>query len=972
MPFKFTFFVLASLLVLHTGRAQAACDCSWLPSLNQALKYPAMSLSEDITIAGAVWAENGFVGLGNEFGNNGTVTVNGSSAVLDEIHHHPSTTVTINGGSVNAVVERDMSAEVAAVHTVSNAFAMMPATQTFTRVRSTTTVTGNGCINVIRVTDIIDLGGNRTLTFVGTYDDYFIVNVENGVFLSGNAEIILDGVEPNHVMFNVTGVADVDLQGTAAVNGTYISTRGEIEVSGNASNRGAYYAGLDLTLNGGALWYGEPFECTTGICPDPEDNGVNIQRPATPGARSTGNAPFYHSYFDTATFEGHLESFKLNVAGVVMDANDDPAVDPSTNLLESTRVPFWDAGVELRSNSSREIYTTIGGDRVGFSTANVSDTDLDLQTGEISSYPNYPASGVTTLAGLHAAVVSYVEGRDTFDSDLDSNNTELRDAVLGDIFHSDVQYIGSPTTFLAHEPGYSDFASAYRERDRVVYVGANDALLHAFNAGPYWDMADPGAFEAGTGEELFAYLPGPMLPVAKYLPKAIDENGDRLVPAFLDGSLSAADAWLGTGTTKTAEDWATVLIAAFREGGAGYLALDVTDPSAGATDDHGPYPKLLWEFTHPNLGNSWSKPVMTRVKVRRSGEIGDACGANDGDGDCREQWVAIFGGGLEHTGDPNEPTYVSNPASLAWRNTSKAIFMVALDTGELIGSVQFDASGTDGPAEMLYSIPAAPAVFDIDNDGFSDVVYIGDLGGQIWKWDLSAVGIDSDADGDYDNWSAGVFFRNNPATLSGGGSHYRSFYNPPSGTFSSGTFKLAFGSSERRNILYAGDAAADDNNRFYVVEDSAPNSVGTTLLESDLVNVTAAATYVNPGSAKGYYFVAEEGEKYLGDPLIFAGYVLTVSYKPDTFPTCGPGEAYFVAFRLDNGMGFLDENGTPEAGDRRKAVGVGVPSTPRISLGGYSENDVILVTTSEGEILTLDPPARDEPKSSVLFWRQLF
>ena len=212
-----------------------------------------------------------------------------------------------------------------------------------------------------------------------------------------------------------------------------------------------------------------------------------------------------------------------------------------------------------------------------------------------------------------------------------------------------------------------------------------------------------------------------------------------------------------------------MLVAAFRDGGAGYLALDITSPGAGVSDEHGPYPKLLWEFTHVNLGHSWSRPVITRVKVAGSTGSGDHCGMDDGEGDCREQWVAIFGGGYEIEGDPNEETYLGDPTNLAWTGASKSVFMVALDSGDVLASVEFDASGTDGPAEMRYSIPSAPAVIDLNHDGFADVVYIGDLGGQLWKWDVSAIGADSGGSAQIDNWSSGVFFRSAPTSVSGGG-----------------------------------------------------------------------------------------------------------------------------------------------------------------------------------------------------------
>ena len=67
------------------------------------------------------------------------------------------------------------------------------------------------------------------------------------------------------------------------------------------------------------------------------------------------------------------------------------------------------------------------------------------------------------------------------------------------------------------------------------------------------------------------------------------------------------------------------------------MPMALASRNAGAVDPHGPYPKLLWEFSHERMGESWSEPVITRVKVRGGLTLGDRCGKNDGDGDCREQ-----------------------------------------------------------------------------------------------------------------------------------------------------------------------------------------------------------------------------------------------------------------------------------------------------------------------------------------------
>jgi hypothetical protein len=981
---------LALALALAPRPAAAQCDCSTIPILGEALNYPAMSLFKDINISGSVWAENGIIGLGNDQNNDGKVSVSGSETKIEHIYYDNGTSVDISDGDVGGTTQQDMSQAIQDLQDASAAFAALTATQSLSSITSSRTITGNGCINVIDVSDEINMSG--TLTFSGGFDDYFIVNVGKGVSFSGSGKILLDGVEPNHVIFNLHGGGDdVSLSGSAAVYGTFVNPDKNITVSGDAENRGAYYAGENLTISGSATWYGQPFTCdVAATCPDPELTGANIQTPATPPGRGTGNAPFYWAYYDTTSFEGHIESFRVRPDGEIFDDDSPPkdAVDSGTNIPLSTRVPFWDAGVLLRSQTNRSLYTTKGGGsfcssaptdpcRVDFTTANITTTDLNVTDGETPAYPNYtgsPGSGVDTAAKLKDAIVNYIDGQDAFDEDNDTTFTEM------DPFRANQLFIGSPTTLLLSDDGYADFHSDFDHRDRVVYAGANDGVLHAFDAGAYWDPSDPSAFNAGTGAELWGYIPGVLLPVAKQVPIRVDANGDRLVAGFVDGNSVAADAWLGTSLPKSKDDWATVLITAFRDGGNGYLALDITDPSATSGDPHFPFPKFLWEFTHSKLGKTWSNPIVTRVKIKGAPGDGDNCHLNDGEGDCNERWVAIFGGGLEATGDPNEDDYIGDPSNAAWSDESKAIFMVALDTGELISSVEFDSTGSTGPSKMLYSLPSEPAVLDLNYDGFADVVYIGDLGGQLWKWDISAVGTDDSLDADtlIDNWGYGIIFKTDAVDVGGGVYHYRAMYNPPVAAYVNGILNVGFGTGERRDTQYAGVSGVDDENRFYLIEDLNPTggSAFTTTIDEDMMDdVTSAASYTDTGSCPdgapclGYYIKGDESEKFITNPVIFSGHILFASYKPES-SGCGPGEALFYGFELSDASGFFGSTST--AADRRFVAGSGIPSNPRVSMSPNPSDDVIYVTTSEKEIITIEPPTRNATESSMLYWKQVF
>jgi type IV pilus assembly protein PilY1 len=683
----------------------------------------------------------------------------------------------------------------------------------------------------------------------------------------------------------------------------------------------------------------------------------------------------------------------LDAGGQITDSAGDP-VFPSGNsgYIDPNTPSFWDAGDLLAANATRTLYTTKAGARTVFSTGNVTETDLNLAAGEIPLYPNYNTAAVdiNTTAELRDSLVNYVHGQDAFDDDGDSNIAELRDAVLGDIFRSSPVVIGSPPTSMELEEGFgpagtsNTFLYNYKLRDRVLYAGANDGMLHAFDAGSAGDNPVTAGIETdyygpGTGAELFGYVPGLLLPALKMMPRNVPRT-----QYYVDGPIAVADAWLGAAHDytfpKNSLEWTTVMVTGFREGGNGYLGLDVTNPGAGATDDHGPYPKFLWEFTDDRMGESWSEPVITRVKLRGGNGLGDKCGKNDGDGDCREQWVAIFGGGYLADANPNHATYTLDGSNSPWKHKSQAIFMVSLDTGELIASVGYDK--TDPVlADMEYAIPSAPAVLDLNFDGFADVVYIGDLGGQLWKWDIHAIGEDMDVDPEMDNWLIGVFFRAyEQATWTGGPSHYHSFFFPPAASFVKGKLVVAFGTGEREDLRDGGDpSTTDENNRFYVVRDDFPTGsagFGTTSYEDQLTEVTDPA--VTPSLAQsGYYMIAEDGEKFLTDNQIFAGHVITTSYSPfdgtastDPCAPQGGGEAFLYVFNLESGTGFFADASAATGKTRRISVGAGLPSAPQLSTSiDKSSPDKLYIRTSSGLVTEVDAPPRNDPPAWLIYWR---
>jgi type IV pilus assembly protein PilY1 len=714
---------------------------------------------------------------------------------------------------------------------------------------------------------------------------------------------------------------------------------------------------------------------------------------AVPSSRTTHGDAIYWTWFkpdaSEAVWEGHLEAYRLLPTGEVKDSLGNLVVDPTTSTLSGTRVPYWDAAELLKANTGRNLLTNVSGAKLSFDPNNMDETLLNVSGTEYTLYPNYPTSGINTLPLLADALTDFVHGVDVFDEDGDSDMTELRNEVMGDVFHSNPLVVAGTLGYLKAEDGYGTssnsnlpFRDAYKDRDRVVYVGTNSGLLHAFHAGDFITGDDPntsgvteaGYFEMGSGAELFGWAPGSLLDDLKQLPL----NTPR-TQWYVDGNPIAADVWLGdpndpNDTTKTPEEWATVLVTGMRSGGSSYLALDVTDPDAtDPNDPHGPYPLFLWEFTHAQLGETWSEPVVTRVKL------------DDGAGGYREEWVAIFGGGFTDEGNPNGAAW--DPNSLP----GKGIFMVAMDDGAVIASVLYDPSGMAGPSNMPYAFPSTPAVLDLDFDGFGDVVYVGDLGGQMWKWNISPLGVDSGGDPRIDNWPAGVFFSAPVETLADGITlHYKSIFSPPSATKVKGKVVLIFGTGERENLPYAGDGTRDENNRFYVVRDPDGTSLGGPYTESNLTDITGSDNDTD-ATDLGFYFIARDGEKFITDHTIFSGFVITAGFLPTAAggaSGCGDGgESFLYVFDVLSGTGFFFDPGVTVADSaRRISVGTGIPSSPRVSVssaysgsggsgGGSGTNpgdNKIYIKTSSGQLIALDAPPPNFDPMEVVYWKQNF
>ena len=272
----------------------------------------------------------------------------------------------------------------------------------------------------------------------------------------------------------------------------------------------------------------------------------------------------YTPWFEESSFRGDLMALKVNDTGAV-----------------SFLTPDWRASPMLDAqdySTGRRIVTTDGaGSAISFRFDNLTAE----QRSQIGSQP----------------VLDYVRGDRSKEG---WNQMRERSGVLGDIIHSGPTYVGKPSAGYDYDK-YLAFATTNKDRAGRVYVGANDGMLHAF--------------DASDGSEVFAYVPSMVI---GNLPKLAAQPYNHQY--FVDGILTVEDA-------QFSNSWHSVLVGGLGAGGIGYYALNVTDPAA-ATETLAAR-KILWEFNSSsagstNLGYSYSRPSI--VRLDDSGQWGAVVG----------------------------------------------------------------------------------------------------------------------------------------------------------------------------------------------------------------------------------------------------------------------------------------------------------------------------------------------------------
>ncbi len=627
--------------------------------------------------------------------------------------------------------------------------------------------------------------------------------------------------------------------------------------------------------------------------------------------RLTHRNDIYFSVFkprSRPTWSGNLKRYEIGVdsAGdaLVLDVNGNPAVDASSGYFDENSQSWWSEVVDgnqvvLGGAAAQLVFDGTGpnpvrraftftGDVTAIPGSGVALTDSNHVLAKSNSLITNAMLDIQGIGGTAAEIdahrdllLDWARGIDVLDSDDDGDTTDWR-AHMGDPMHS--------RPVLLNYGGTTD-------PQTTIFVSTNEGFLHAF--------------DRERGEEIYSFIPQDLLPNLNIF---LDNDSATRHPYGLDGAISLWTEDLNNDVTVNEGEQAYLYVG-MRRGGNNYYAFDVSDRDE---------PVLKWIIRggpggtagFEEMGESWSRMVPAKIWI-----------------DGSERQVLIFGGGYDTNQDPNPDDAVHVRTA---DTRGRGIFIVDAVTGKLVWSVQGSVGGDQFFSDMEYSIPSDIRVVDIDFDGLSDQMYVGDMGGQVWRFDFDRFHTGGDL------LSGGVI-----ANLSGTDpADQRRFYYEPDvaliGKGGSRFLSISIGSGWRAHPL---DDVIDD--RFYMlrVDDiySAPEHYGKPhpsieaesepVTESDLSNVTAS-NYASATAYGWYIELAGRGEKVLGDSITINNQIIFTSYKPDTsVGACSTAIGGGSVYVLDvlNGSATLDMNndGTQDTTDREQLLAHGgIPPEP--------------------------------------------
>ena len=368
--------------------------------------------------------------------------------------------------------------------------------------------------------------------------------------------------------------------------------------------------------------------------------------------------------------------------------------------------PIWSAAAQLsqinpeyQRGYSSKINSTASGGRYIFSTIDGARIDFD-RTGINPENYQYLNVGVESEAD---DIVDFIRGKEGI-AGFRNRTIDSMPWRLGDIVNSTPLVVDGPAAnydVRYNDSTYTAFKIKYADRRRMVYVGANDGLLHAFNGG-FWDSENRAFALAGNdnevehplGAEIWAYAPENLLPHLKWL--TAPEYSHIY---YVDGAPQIFDANIFPSDDVHPNGWGTILVVAMRLGGgdiqvdgiedrtfsSAYIILDVTDPESA--------PELIAEVTTDNLDLTTSQPALVKKRVAGQG--------NDWFHPSLNEWQLVFGSGPDDLANivSSKPSYSVFQYDLVSNTLSET---VVSDSNRYVGALNATDWNDDYQDDMLY------------------------------------------------------------------------------------------------------------------------------------------------------------------------------------------------------------------------------------------------------------------------------
>ena len=549
-----------------------------------------------------------------------------------------------------------------------------------------------------------------------------------------------------------------------------------------------------------------------------------------------------------AHWPGNLKKYKIQNRAIT-DQNGLGAVDPATGFFYDTAQSFWTTGGadgndvrlggaarQLPNPSTRNLFTNNNGS--------------DLTTTANLLIPANSGSFVDSDFGLTGStgepsideIIRWARGEDLRDED---NNlaTNVRYA-MGDPLHS--------------QPAAIVYGGTQTNPDVVVFTATNDGYLHAI--------------DGATGVELWSFVPKQLLsnftrlyfdPNSKYKQYGIDGN---VVPVVKDANKNGI---------VDGSDF-VYLIFGMRRGGTTYFALDVTDKNA---------PQMMWTVSYPEMGESWSTPVVARMDINSVTQNTDKA-------------VVILGGGYDTVHDTN-----IHPSTADGVGTG--IHILDLQSGAQLWRAGPDVTADLQVSTMTRSFPNEMKVADLTGNGYVDRMYTSDVAGRVWRFDVT-------------NGQP-------PSTLIAGGvvasigaeglasptlADTRRFYTSPDVSLflddnqEKRYIALSIGSGYRAHPF---DLNATD--RFFSFRDpdvfnkltQAEYDNYNVMTDLDLIEVQGQKQVVVTPGDSGWKFTLPSNQKVLSDSITFDDSVFFVAFSPDSnaAATCAAGKGTNFLYRMN-------------------------------------------------------------------------